>query len=102
MSSSRGCSQLEIESKSPTLQADSLPTDSTGKPKNIGVGSLPLHQGIFLTQESNWGLLHCRWILTRWDTREALVPQYVRIKLSVKNPLLLGKVIDVLISSPSE
>ena len=29
----------------------------------MGVGSLSLHQGIFLTQESNWGLLHCRWIL---------------------------------------
>ena len=25
--------------------------------------SLALLQGIFLTQESNWGLLHCRWIL---------------------------------------
>ena len=27
------------------------------------MGSLSLFQGIFLTQESNWGLLHCRWIL---------------------------------------
>ena len=27
------------------------------------VGSLSLLQGIFLTQESNWGLLHCRQIL---------------------------------------
>ena len=35
--------------------------DSPGK--NTGVGSLSLLQGIFLTQESNWGLLHCRWIL---------------------------------------
>ena len=26
-------------------------------------GSLSLFQGIFLTQESNWGLLHCRQIL---------------------------------------
>ena len=26
-------------------------------------GSLSLLQQIFLTQESNWGLLHCRWIL---------------------------------------
>ena len=33
------------------------------KPKNTGVGSLSLVQGIFLTQESNWGLLHCRRIL---------------------------------------
>ena len=30
---------------------------------NIGVGSLSLLQGIFLTQESNRGLLHCRWTL---------------------------------------
>ena len=33
------------------------------KVKNTGVGSLSLLQGIFLTQESNWGLQHCRWIL---------------------------------------
>ena len=30
--------------------------------KNTGVGSLSLLQWIFLTQESNWGLLHCRQI----------------------------------------
>ena len=35
--------------------------DYTGQ--NTGVGSLSLLQGIFPTQESNWGLLHCRWIL---------------------------------------
>ena len=35
----------------------------TGKPKNTGVGSLSLLQWIFLTQESNQGFLHCRWIL---------------------------------------
>ena len=52
-----------IETKSPTLHADSLPAEPPGKPKNTGVGSLSLLQGIFLTQESNWGLLHCRWIL---------------------------------------
>ena len=53
----------EIEPRSPTLQADSLPAEAPGKPKNTGVGSLSLLQGIFLTQESNWGLLHCRQIL---------------------------------------
>ena len=52
-----------IKLRSPTLQADSLPSRSPGKPKNTGVGSLSLLQGIFLSQESNWGLLHCRWIL---------------------------------------
>ena len=30
---------------------------------NTEVGRLFLLQGIFLTQESNWGLLHCRQIL---------------------------------------
>ena len=45
------------------MQADSLLAEPQGKPKNTGVGSLSLLQGIFPTQESNWGLLHCRWIL---------------------------------------
>ena len=31
--------------------------------QNTGVGSLPLLQQVFLTQESNRGLLHRRWIL---------------------------------------
>ena len=52
-----------IETRSPTLQADSLPSKPPGKPKNTGVGSLSLLQGSFLTQESNWGLLHLRQIL---------------------------------------
>ena len=37
------------------------PWNSPGK--NTGVGSHSLLQGIFLTQESNRGLLHCRQIL---------------------------------------
>ena len=52
-----------IEPGSPMLQEDSLPSEPPGKPKNTGVGSLSLLQGIFPTQELNWGLLHCRWIL---------------------------------------
>ena len=52
-----------IEPRSPTLQVDSLPAKPQGKPKNTGVGSLSLFQGIFQAQESNWGLLHCRQIL---------------------------------------
>ena len=44
--------------RSPTLQTDSLPAEPQGKRKNIGVGSLSLLQWIFLTQESNRGLLH--------------------------------------------
>ena len=46
---------------SPALQADSLPAEPPGKPKNTGVDSLFFLQGIFLTQEWNRGLLRCRW-----------------------------------------
>ena len=53
-----------IKRRSPTLQADSLPTEPKGKPKSTGVGSLSLLQGIFPTQELNPGLPHlCRRIL---------------------------------------
>ena len=52
-----------IEPGSPTLQADSLPAEPPGKFKNPRVPSLSLLQQIFPTKKSNWGLLHCRWIL---------------------------------------
>ena len=42
-----------IEPSSPTLQADSLPAEPQGKPKDTGVGSLSLLQWIIQTQESN-------------------------------------------------
>ena len=51
------------EPRSPTLQEDSFPAEPQGKPKNTGVGSPSLLQGIFPTQELNRGLLHCRQIL---------------------------------------
>ena len=56
---SRGSFQL----RSPALQVDYLSSESPGKPKNTGVGSLSLLQGIFQTQETNWDLLPCRRIL---------------------------------------
>ena len=58
----------ESESESRSVVSDSLwphrlysPWSSPGQ--NTGVGSLSLLQGIFPTQESNWGLLHYSWIL---------------------------------------
>ena len=60
---SRRFSQTRDQTGSPTLQAGSLPAESSGKPKNTGVGSLCLLQRIFPTQELNQGLLHCRQIL---------------------------------------
>ena len=52
-----------LKPRSPELQVDFLLSEPPEKPKNTGVSSLSLLQGIFLTQESNQGLLHCRWIL---------------------------------------
>ena len=42
-------------------QAPLIHRDSPSK--NTGVGCHALLQELFLTQESNGGLLHCRWIL---------------------------------------
>ena len=72
-----------IKPRSPTLQADSLPAEPQGKPKNTGVGSLFLLQWIFLTQKLNWGLLHCRQILYQlsyqgspvWDIFKKALPR---------------------------
>ena len=58
---------------------DSLPAEPQGNHKNTGVGSLSLLQQIFPTQELNWGLLLCRWILYQlsyhgspWDSSSYL------------------------------
>ena len=57
------------------LQPTRLPCPYNFPNKNIGVGCHVLLQSIFLTQRSNlpllW-LLHCRWILYHWVTREEL------------------------------
>ena len=54
-----GCHALlqGIESRSLTLQVDSLLSETPGKPKNTVVGSLSLLHGILPTQELNRGLL---------------------------------------------
>ena len=60
-------SHLKVKSKSRSVMSNSLqlhglysPWNSPGQ--NTGVGSLSLLQGIFPTQELNWGLLHCKQI----------------------------------------
>ena len=67
------------EPRSPTLQTDSLPAESQGKPKNTGVGSLSLLQRIFPTQESNWGFLHCWQILYQLSNQGS--PYYLYLYL---------------------
>ena len=91
---SRGSSQPKpgIKPRSPALQVDSLPAEPQGKPKNTGVGSLSLLQLIFLTQELNRGLLHCRQILYQlsyqgnpYDMKNCYLPEcqdYLSFSLS--------------------
>ena len=81
--SPRGLPNPEIKPRSPVLQVDSLPAEPQGKAKNTGVGSLALLQWIFLIQELNWGLLHCRWILYQLSYQGS--PQK-----SLENPRLFG------------
>ena len=60
---SRGSSEPRDRTQVPTLQEDCLSAELQRKPKITRVGNLSLLQGIFPTQESNWGLMHCRQIL---------------------------------------
>ena len=54
------------------------PWNSPGQ--NTGVGSLSLLQGIFLTQELNQGLLHCRQILYQLSYQGSLIDPLLSIK----------------------
>ena len=63
MPSSRGIFPPRDWTQVSCIVGNSLPSESPGKTKNTGVDSLSFIQGIFLTQESNQSLLHCRQIL---------------------------------------
>ena len=60
---SRGSSQPKDQTQVSHIAGGFLPAEPQGKPKNTGMSSLSLLQWIFLTWESNQGLLHCRQIL---------------------------------------
>ena len=60
--------KVKVNSEIRSVLSDSLQPHGLHSPwnsldENTGVGSLSLLQGIFPTQGSNPGLLHCRWIL---------------------------------------
>ena len=63
---------LGIKPRFAALQADSLPAELEGRPKNTRMGSLALFQWIFPTQESKQGLLHCRQILYQLSSQGSL------------------------------
>ena len=60
---SRGSFQPRDQTQGLPYCREPLPAEPPGKPKNTGVGSLCLLQGIFPTQELNQGLLQWKWIL---------------------------------------
>ena len=60
---SRGSSQPRDRTQVSCIAGRFFTIWAPEKPKNTGVGSLSLPQRIFLAQESNWGILHCRQIL---------------------------------------
>ena len=54
-------SRVSSQPRDPTqvsCSAETSPAEPPGKPKNTGVDSLSLFQGIFPTEESNWSLQH--------------------------------------------
>ena len=55
--------KAKVAQSCPTLRPHGLYSLWNSPGQNTGVGSLSLLQGIFLTQGSNPGILHCRWIL---------------------------------------
>ena len=72
MPSSRGSSQPRDPTQVSRTAGRFLPSEPPGKPKNTGMGSLSLLQEIFPIQESNQGLLHCRWILYQLSYQRSL------------------------------
>ena len=93
-----------IEPRSATLQVDSVPAKPQGKPKNTGVDSLSLLQGIFSTLEVNQGLLHCRQIVNQlsYEGRKWMDGSFLCVKFEQpKTPLCLDSVISANWSSLS-
>ena len=72
------------EPRSPSLQEDFLPSEPPGKPKNTGMGSLLFLQWIFLSQDSNQGLLHCRQILYQLIYQGNLIYGLSFIKIKIQ------------------
>ena len=75
MLSSRRSSQPKDQTQVSLITGGFFAIGAPSKPKNTGVGSLSLFQGIFPTQELNWGLLHCWWILYQLSSQGSSDPQ---------------------------
>ena len=110
MPSSSGLPKLGIKYRSPTLQADYLRSEPLEKPMNTGVGSLSLLQGIFLTQELNWGLLLCRRILYQLNYQGSCVSfciakwisrtyGYITSLMDFHRPFFRERLVEIIVES---
>ena len=75
------CAQLLSQARlfaTPWTVACQAPRPWSSPGKNTGVGSLSFLQGIFPTQESNQGLLHCRQILYQLSYQGRPLYQYTQ------------------------
>ena len=68
---SRGSSQPRDQTQVSLIMGRLFISWATRKAQEYWSGSLSLLQWVFPTQELNWGLLHCRWILYQLSYREA-------------------------------
>ena len=77
------------------------PWDFLGK--STGVGDLSLLQWMFPIQESNWGLLHCRWILYQPSYQGSPSKRYLLIYTILRDDCLkawsYNLVIDILLNT---
>ena len=67
----QGIFPTQGSNRSPTLQADSLPAEPQGKPKNTGVGSLSLLLQIFLSRNQTGVSCTAGGFVINWAIREA-------------------------------
>ena len=72
----RGSFQPRDQTQVSIIAAGFFTILDTREAQDTGVGSLSLLQGIFLTQESNWGLLHCRRILYQLSHKPPTSPTH--------------------------
>ena len=73
---SRGFSQPRDWTQVSLITGGFLTSWAIRKLRNTWAGSLSLLQGIFMTQELNWGLLHCRWIFYQMSYQGSLNNAY--------------------------
>ena len=91
ISSSRGSSQPGDQTG---LHVDLYHLNHIRGPMNTEVGSLCLLQGIFPTQESNWGLLHFMWILYQMSYQGSLILFILILKCIILEMFLRNRIIE--------